>query len=90
MCEYSDLFNTLHMVFLFIIYICTIKYIKNAIILREFLLENKHSVRRQVFFEPLRNFLRTNLSYCIIIVLIISAYTCFMMIPLVTDFFLVE
>lgn len=42
------------------------------------------------FFETLRNFLRTNLSYCIIIALIISAYTCLMMIPLVTDFFLVE
>lgn len=90
MCEHSNLFNTLHMVFLFAIYICTIKYIKNTIILRAFLLDNKYSVRRQVFFEKLRKFLRANLSYCIVIALIISAYTCLMLIPLVTDFFLVE
>lgn len=56
MCEYSNLFNTLHMAFLFVIYICTIKYIKDAIALRAFLLDNKYSVRRQVFLKNSENF----------------------------------
>ena len=81
-CDYSGLFNTLHIVFLFVLYIGAIKYIKDSIILREFLVSNKYSVRRR--------YLRANLSYCVIVVIIISAYTCLMLIPLVTDFFLIE
>lgn len=89
-CDYSGLFNTLHIVFLFVLYIGAIKYIKDSIILREFLVSNKYSVRRRYFFEVLRRYLRANLSYCVIVVIIISAYTCLMLIPLVTDFFLIE
>lgn len=48
MSEHNNLFNTLHMVFLYVIYMCSIKYIKNTVILREFLLINKYPVHRMM------------------------------------------
>ncbi len=56
LCDYSGLFNTLHIVFLFVLYIGAIKYIKDSIILREFLVSNKYSVAGDISLRFLDDF----------------------------------
>lgn len=84
----GELFNLLHlarMILLLVLYIVSLEYLKNVINVRGWLSDNKYLLQRRYFFVCLRKFMRENLKFCVVLVLIIFAETCLILIPPLAD-----
>lgn len=86
--ELSNILHLARMVLLLVIYIVSLGYLKNVINVRGWLSDNKYLMQRRYFFVYLRKFMRENLKFCVVLVLIIFAETCLILIPPLADFLL--
>ncbi|WP_334413223.1 hypothetical protein [Escherichia coli] len=87
----GELFNILHMarmILLLVLYIFSLKYLKSVIVVRGLLSDNKYLMQRRYFFVCLKRFMSTNLKFCVVLVLIITAEICLIFIPALADFFI--
>ncbi|ECT8107327.1 hypothetical protein BSD34_20530 [Salmonella enterica] len=91
MCGDDELSNILHlarMILLLVLYLVSLEYLKHVINVRGWLSGNKYLMQRRYFFVYLRKFMRENLKFCVVLVLIIFAETCLILIPPLADFLL--
>lgn len=63
------------MMLLFVLYVFCLNFIKNAIILQGWLVGNKRLMQRRCFFRRLRYFMRVNLKFCVVLVILVFAET---------------
>ncbi|EBS5347790.1 hypothetical protein ACEK78_004741 [Escherichia coli] len=87
----GELFNVLHLarlILLLVLYIFSLDFLKNVIVVRGWLADNKYLMQRRYFFKCLKSFMRANLKFCVVLVLIIIAETCLILIPPLADFFI--
>ena len=87
----SGLLNILHlarMILLLVFYVFSLDFLKNVIFFQGQLAENKYLTQRNIFFRNLRFFMRANLKFSIVLVIIIFAETCLTLTPPIVDFFI--
>lgn len=86
--ELSNILHLARMILLLVLYIVSLEYLKYVINVRGWLSDNKYLMQRRYFFVYLRKFMRENLKFCVVLVLIIFAETCLILIPPLADFLL--
>lgn len=89
----GELFNVLHLarlILLLVIYVFSLDFLKNVIVVRGWLADNKYLMQCRYFFKCLKSFMRANLKFCVVLVLIILVETCLILIPPLVDFINVD
>ncbi|HFT1118056.1 TPA: hypothetical protein ACH27H_004684, partial [Escherichia coli] len=69
------------MMLLFVLYAFCLNFIKNAIILQGWLASNERLMQRRCFFKRLRYFMRANLKFCVVLVILVFAETYLILTP---------
>lgn len=69
------------MMLLFALYAFCLFSIKNAILLQKWLADNERLMQRRCFFRRLRCFMRANLKFCVVLVILVFVET-YLILPL--------